>query len=337
MTDTVHKHSEKYLFGNPAAWINESDNPAVKGAYQAYLTGSLNHENYRLIESHFHQLIKLLPEKIRSKSHKADILYYSVKWNVAFLVNMGLTLETREIAIAADWIIKNFQLEDGSFSHAWKPAQGDALHTGDMTRVLYRAGIRGNRIDRSFSWISSHQRHDSGWLYAPVYSLTDSLKLTFFLKSGNGLSRETHQDVSSCLYSTVACLTALMTREKSKETSSLENASEFLIRSLLTGNLGKYTAPVRRLWNRKPGSPGIPILMQYDHLAFLQILNHVEKQDNELFSLLFNHAIGLQDTQGRWTCHNQSAGMLRPGKWFNQEDLNRLLTIRILNFLKQMD
>lgn len=306
----------KYLSNSPIEWLLEESDPSI-----SYLTRKeiLNDETGDAIYSR----IAGSPEcrKLYNKtgtllgnSKNYDIYYSGAVWCFAESVERGLDKRSKEISKTADFIISQCQTPTGGFSLQWKPQVELACRTGDMIRLLLRAGYNDENIKSGINWITSHQRHDGGWLHCPLAGICDQFKLVLLNKPGRGLSRESNEQVTSCIYATIACSMALIEyRVKSGSSSNdgiIKKAAEFFLKRSLFKNSRNEPIRPRSTWNRDFRLLGYPVMSQYDILYGLIFIAMAGFLGDRRAGEAFNLVMSKQNDDGSWNMENAQTGMM---------------------------
>ena len=123
---------------------------------------------------------------------------------MTFAASAGMSVLEDFFSECAEDVVASSFTECGGFSPAWKPRTACAGWSGSILKALLKAGYCGSEVHRCAEWLVSVQRNDGGWLYSPVLSSSDILKMYLFRKPGKGLVREAAQIPSSVIAS--ACV-----------------------------------------------------------------------------------------------------------------------------------
>ncbi len=308
--------TSKYLSNSPIEWLLEDSDPSI-----CYLTHKdiLEDKNCDgiypgIAESpEFRKLINRTGT-ILGNSNNYDIFYSGAVWCFAEAVERGLDKRSLIVQDTAEFIVSHCQTPSGGFGLRWKPQTELSCRTGDMIRLLLKSGFNDQRIQNGISWITSHQRHDGGWLHCPLAGICDQFKLILFNKPGKGLSRESNDKVNSCIYATIACSMALV--EYRCKTGSYGNddiikkaADFFLKRSLFKNSRNEPIKP-RSTWNSDFRLLGYPVMSQYDILYGLLFIARAGFIGDRRAGEAFNLIISKQNNDGSWNLENAQTGML---------------------------
>ncbi len=336
------KMNSKYLNQSPLDWLLEDSDPSIR-----YLTSkeivedSASDSLYGAI-TETPAIRRLVNRKgiLLGKSRHDDIFYSGIVWCFAEAIERGLDKRSSIIQNSAEFIITRYQTQSGGFSLQWKPLTEVACRTGDMIRLLLRAGFKGEKVNRGIEWIVAHQRHDGGWLHCPLAGTCDQLKLILLNKPGSGLNREGNHSVTSCIYATIACSMALADYRyisgSTRNDVPISRAAEFFLqRSLYKTGRGEPIRP-RPSWNRDFRLLGYPVMSQYDILLGTLFIAKAgllgERRAGEAFNLI----ISKQNNDGSWNMENAQTGMMfgnesrrrvgNKSKWVTLQAM-RLLTL----------
>ncbi len=336
------KMDSKYLIHSPLDWLLEDSDPSIR-----YLTSKEILEDpacdslYEAIAD-TPAIRKLVDRKgiLLGRSSHDDIFYRGIVWCFAEAIERGLDKRSSIIQNSAEFIIARHQTQSGGFSLQWKPLTELACRTGDMLRLLLRAGFKDERIHRGIEWIAAHQRHDGGWLHCPLAGSCDQLRLILLNKPGSGLNREHDLSVTSCIYATIACSMALVdyrdiTGSIQYDATISTAADFFLKRSLYKTSRGKPIQP-RPSWNHDFRLLGYPVMSQYDILLGTLFIAKAGLLSDRRAGESFNLVISKQNNDGSWNMENAQTGMMfgneskrhvgKKSKWVTLQAM-RLLTL----------
>ncbi len=335
----------RYLNMDPTEWLLEDSEPSINYLARKEILNE-NTDNFydRLFESEeVKKLLKNDQDIIGSTKH-FDLFYKGTMWNFAEAVERGLDKRTEAINKTADFLKNTCQTDTGGFSLNWNPKEAVACRTGDMVRFLLRAGFSDEKIRMGIRWIASKQRHDGGWLHCPISGICDQIKLVLFNRPGGGLAREQNQQVSSCLYATIACSLALIEYKKIAGLNDFDDhiknaAGYFLDRSFFLSDNGLEIKPEKG-WGRKRDFRliGYPVMSQYDVLYGLLFIAKAGYFNDHRTGEAFNIILSKQNPDGTWNLETARTGMLfgntgtkhigRKNKW---------VTLNVMRLLKYVN
>ena len=172
-------------------------------------------EYERLRASHeYRHFFSLARDGVLGDRRGFDLVGRGAMWRFAEAVARGY--DRRELAVreTAGFLIGRCRGGSGGFVMNWTPAVEAACVTGAMVRRLIEAGFDDDSIGRGIAWITSHQRHDGGWLHCPIAGTADVFRLLLLRRAGSGLSREEDRMVGSCVFASFECLMALLEYEE---------------------------------------------------------------------------------------------------------------------------
>lgn len=305
----------KYLITSPLSWLLEETDPLIR-----YLTlRDINEEknlqkeyNGILKTPEIDRLLKNASGGILGNSRAFGLFYRGTMWCFAEAVERGLDIRSDVIVKTADFLFKRCQTEAGAFIHSWNPESPTACRTGDMVKYLQLAGYDDERIERGISWITEHQRHDGGWLYCPISTSCDFLKLLLFNRAGKGIQRESDTSVTSCFYATIACLYALILYNKrnSDANQALRSGIEFFLRRRIFKNRNNHAINPSFWWNRDFRLLGYPVLNQFDILYCMIVIARGGYLQDTRTGEAFNLIVSKQNNDGTWNLENAQTGMM---------------------------
>ena len=326
---------DRYLTSSPVEWLLESSDPSINYLTEKLVSGNVgDKELYDSISQsgHIQKLVKDKNSRILGDIKNPDLFYRGTIWCFAEAVERGLSRDNPLVEETAGYIIDRFQLESGGFSLDWRPPVPVACRTGEMMRCLITAGYDSEAVKKGIGWIHENQRHDGGWLHCPLAGTCDTLKLTLFRRSGNGLSRENDRNVTSCFYATIACASALLLYPESRKDTINRAAEFFLRRKMFRSSRGTPIRPARG-WNPDFRLPGYPVLCQYDILSGLTFVAGAgffeDKRTGEAFNLIMQKQL----INGSWKYENTATGMLFQHA-DDSGDAHRWMTLRVLRLLR---
>ncbi len=333
--------TSKYLSNSPVEWLIDESDPSI-----SYLTrrdileDKRCHDLYPAIAEspEFSKLIGRTGT-ILGDGRNYDIYYSGTVWCFAEAVERGLDQRSPVIRETAEFIISQCQTPRGGFSLKWKPQVELACRTGDMIRLLVKAGYTDDRVRNGIAWITSHQRHDGGWLHCPLAGMCDQLRLVLLNSPGKGLAREANGNVKSCLYATIACSMALAEyREKTGSRTSdliIKKAADFFLRRSLFKNSRNEPIKPRSSWNRDFRLLGYPVMSQYDILYGLLFIARAGFIGDRRAGEAFNLVISKQNGDGTWNMENAPTGMMygdEPKKHTGRQ--SKWVTLQVMRLLK---
>ncbi len=333
--------ASKYLINSPIEWLLDESDPSI-----SYLTRRDILKDERCIDlypkiAESTEIGKLISKTgaILGDSKNHDIYYSGTIWCFAEAVERGLDMRSPVIRETAEFIISRCQTSSGGFSLKWKPQAELACRTGDMVRLLLKAGFNDNTIRNGVRWITNHQRHDGGWLHCPLAGICDQFKLILLNRPGKGLTRESDDAVTSCIYATIACSMALA--EYRNKTGSrvndpiMKKAAEFFLKRSLFKNSSKEPIKPRSSWNRDFRLLGYPVLSQYDILYGLLFIARAGFLGDRRAGEAFNLVISKQNGDGTWNMENARTGMMHgnePKKHTGKK--SKWVTLQVMRLLK---
>ncbi len=308
--------NSKYLSNSPLVWLLEDSDPSIR-----YLASKEILEDPACDSLYGTILETPSIEKMVSKKrillgniNNDDVFYHGIVWCFAEEIERGLDKRSLIIQNSAEFIISHYQTRSGGFSLQWKPLTELACRTGDLIRLLLKAGFKDENICRGIEWIATHQRHDGGWLHCPLAGTCDQLKLILLNKPGSGLKREHDHSVTSCIYATIACSMALVdykqiTGTKQYDAAISIAAEYFLRRSLYKTSQGDPIRP-RPSWNHDFRLLGYPVMSQYDILLGTLFIAKAGFLGDRRAGEAFNLIISKQNSDGSWNMENAQTGMM---------------------------
>jgi len=331
-----------YLKSDPINWLLEKSDPSVR-----YLTlrDIINNKDYEkeynnLFNSiEIKSLLQTETDGILGNKTKFDLYYKGSMWCFAEAVERGLDRRSDLIDRTTEYITSISQMPSGGFTLNWKPETEVSCRTGDMVKYLILAGYSGEKIEKGISWIIRNQRHDGGWLHCPLAGMCDMAKLTLFNKAGKGLNREKDENVSSCIYGTIACSMALIEykhRINSEKYSLPEKkAVDFFLNKKLFKTAKNKPIKPKNKWNSDFRLLGYPIMSQYDILYGLIFIAKSGNINDSRTGEAFNIVISRQNDNGTWNLETAQTGMMygnskKPPIGMN----NKWVTLNILRLLK---
>ncbi|HOT43372.1 MAG TPA: prenyltransferase/squalene oxidase repeat-containing protein [Spirochaetota bacterium] len=333
--------TSKYLSSSPIEWLLDESDPSI-----SYLTrrdiledDRCNDLYPKIAESP--EFVKLLGKtgNILGDQKNYDLYYSGTVWCFAEAVERGLDRRSPVIRETAEFIVSRCQTPDGGFSLKWKPRVELACRTGDMIRLLVKAGFDDNNVRNGITWITSHQRHDGGWLHCPLAGMCDQFRLILFNRPGKGLARESNNAVKSCFYATIACSMALA--EYAEKTGSrandhiLKKAADFFLKRSLFKNSGNEPIRPRSSWNRDFRLLGYPVMSQYDILYGLLFIARAGFLGDRRAGEAFNLVMSKQNGDGTWNMENARTGMMygnEPKKHAGKK--SNWVTLQVMRLLK---
>jgi prenyltransferase beta subunit len=130
--------------------------------------------------------------------------------NLTKLYNYGDTLENEQVKRGLIALIK-FQKVDGKFPLLLH-------HHGYALLLLSKFGLSANPlVEKSYRWISKRQRHDGGWL-----------------SSSQVPEGENHDDVKSCVWTTMVITQALANHSRLKNSEACKKGAQFILDNYLS-------------------------------------------------------------------------------------------------------
>ncbi len=337
----MNQLTSKYLSNSPIEWLLEDSDPSI-----CYLTrkdiledSSCDDQYSMIVQTPEVKRLKNRAGTALGNSSNYDVFYNGAVWCFAEAVERGLDRRSTVLQATARFIISHCQTPSGGFSLKWKPNIELACRTGDMIRLLLRAGYIDENVQRGIEWITAHQRHDGGWLHCPLAGICDQFTLILFNKPGAGLKREGDIMVASCFYATIACSMALA--EYKIQTSSRNNdgiiinaAEYFLKRSLFKNRHGEPIKP-RSTWNHDFRLLGYPVMSQYDILYGLLFIAKSGFLGDRRAGEAFNLIISKQNDDGSWNMENAQTGMMygNEAKKYSGKK-SKWVTLQVMRLLK---
>jgi hypothetical protein len=333
--------TSKYLSNSPLEWLLEDSDPSISYLTRRDILDDKSCDGLYSRISETPECKRLMNKSgtILGRSNNYDIFYYGAVWCFAEAVERGLDRRSPVLQETARFIISHCQTPSGGFSLKWKPNTELACRTGDMIRLLLRAGYIDEHVQRGIDWIMAHQRHDGGWLHCPLAGICDQFKLILFNKPGSGLEREDDNQVTSCFYATIACSMALAEyRIKSASHSydlTITNAAEFFLkRSLFKNTRGEPIRP-RSTWNRDFRMLGYPVMSQYDILYGLLFIAKSGFLGDRRAGEAFNLIISKQNNDGSWNMENAQTGMMYGNEAKKHKSKkSKWVTLQVMRLLK---
>lgn len=310
------RFDSKYLHSDPLDWLLNDPDPSIRFLTRMEILGDNPGDDLyaAIVESAGFKRLVNKNRSILGNIKKFDIHYTGTIWCFAEAVERGLDRRTDIVKTTAEYIISNCQTPAGGFSLQWKPLTEVACRTGDMVRTLIRAGFTDQRIENGISWIARHQRHDGGWLHCPLAGACDHLKLILLNKPGNGLTRESNTQVTSCIYATIACSMALieytMKTGATQYAAQIRNSAEYFLRRSLFKNSHNAPMKPKNSWNHDFRLLGYPLLSQYDILYGLLFLARAGYSGDRRTGEAFNAIMSKQNSDGTWNMVNTGTGMM---------------------------
>jgi len=318
----------KYLSSDPVPWLLEKNDPCIRYLTQRDIVNNNPDMDYDTLftSPEIKKLQEMTKNCIIGSLDRFDLYYKGAIWCFAEAVERGLDKRTGAIKKTAAFITDRCQLSSGGFTLNWKPEAETAIITGEILKYMILAGFDDQRIENGISWILKNQRHDGGWLYSPVSGLSDSLRLTLFRKSGNGLMLEKDKSVRSGLPATLSCTYALLLHKKKDDSheSAIKQASNFILDSLVSEDCDPLIK-----------NPGYPVLSAYDELYALLTVFRAGFSEDKRVGKTFNRIISRQNPDGTWNLENACAGMLYGNcRTPPLGKKNKWVTLNILRLLK---
>ncbi len=323
----------KYLNGDPVPWLTDGENPAVTYlAKRDLLSDGDPGRLYSQLElsaltGYFR---KNSSGNILGDSKNFDTFYRGSVWFFLLAVESGYDCRTDFVSKTADFLCGRSQLPDGGFSLRLNPPVSTGCRTGNIVTAMIKAGFNDERTESGISWIIKNQRPDGGWLHCPFRSTADIIKFVFMNRRGKGGSDDSDPQVQSCPVATFSCMSALALAGKPDSVEALRNAARFMLGL-------NYTQKNKNLSTRCGLSTellktGYPVMSQFEIISLLRVISDAGSWNTRGTAEIFNHLIGLQGSNGRWSSSNSCQGMIkekfRESRWVT---LNALRLIKAVS------
>ena len=324
---------DKYLKANPLPWLTDGENPAVAFHAKNEFTESVDlNKNYKELEES-----KLTVYFNNNQSggvlgnfKHPDIFYRGTVWYFLFAAECGYTVHTDFMNKTSEFLIQKTQLPSGGFSFTWNPPAAVGCRTGNLIRAMIMSGAGGDSVLSGTDWIVKNQRHDGGWLHCPVAGLCDIMKMVLLNKPGKGLLRENDELQPSCPVATLACASALQLLNKPEFNAAVSSGAEFLLSNNLFMNR-KFNDSVKCGQTGDFAQTGYPVMAQYELISVLGFIFKTGKWNDGRAGEAFNHILKKQNSEGKWSLENRSAGMVKdegPGsRWVTLNSLRMLQSL----------
>lgn len=259
---------------------------------------------------------------------------------IAKALNFGFDGRESFISKTIHVILERWQHPGGGICGPWQPPYPDAALTGEIIALALKADIFNDRVQKGIDWILARQRHDGGWLYAPISGIASALTFIFFIKSRDPLRHDGNPSIPSCMIATTACMKALLACRGKVRRETIDHAISRGARYMLTHHL-RIIKTVPTLFNYhltadSSAKVGNPLIFSYDILLGLLIIAASNLFNVPETSDAFNVLIAKQSDAGILPYENFSKGML----FQSAKELRRIVhpekwpTLNFLRLLK---
>ncbi|HPI13152.1 MAG TPA: hypothetical protein PK875_04660 [Spirochaetota bacterium] len=330
-----------YLNGNPIKWLMEDCGMEIRhlcarDILRPLLGESAVADEYeRLRASHeYRHFFSLARDGVLGDRRGFDLVGRGAMWRFAEAVARGY--DRRELAVreTAGFLIGRCRGGSGGFVMNWTPAVEAACVTGAMVRRLIEAGFDDDSIGRGIAWITSHQRHDGGWLHCPIAGTADVFRLLLLRRAGSGLSREEDRMVGSCVFASFECLMALLEYEERRGVAAEASgrAIEFFLENRMFMGPFRGAGAACVAGGRRSGFSryGYPVFLQYDTISGLIAIARSGRLADWRANGAFNAMLAAQNADGSFPAMGRSRGMPGRGGRLARDPWVTLNALRIL-------
>jgi hypothetical protein len=334
----------KYLAGNPIDILLDEADPIIRYLALRDIQGANSeqlHTSYaRMVaDTRSRELLSKIKNGIIGNAH--DILRFDKGsgFLLAKVVCFGFDCREEFIPATIEAMLEKWQNPDGGIHGPWEPQYPDATLTGEIISLALQAEYVNDRVRMGIEWICSHQRHDGGWLYAPISGIIPALSFLFFSKGNDPTHHDRNQDIPSCTIATAVCTKALLEyhRKHSDITiwQTIQRGAQYLISNHLN-----VTQTIPTLFNytyqNNASRIGYPVFLAYDKLHALLIISRAGLGNTPQATDVFNSLITKQNADGMFPYEHFSDGMIfrkkSEAKGVLSEKWSTLNFLRVLHF-----
>lgn len=340
----------KYLAGNPLETLLDDSDAIIRYLTRRDIqgeTGASLQKSYDQMadDKRCRELLSNIKKNILGDVN--DLLNFNRGSALLIAKALGFGFDGRETFISqtVHTILERWQHPSGGIHGPWQPPYPDAALTGEIIALALKSEIHSDRVQKGIDWILAHQRHDGGWLTAPISGLANALTFIFFSKSRDPLRNDGNPSIPSCMIATAACMKALLSCRGKVFRDGIDHAIARGTHYMLSRSLHIVkTIPTVFNFHLSANSSaklGYPLIFSYDILLGLLIAAESNLFNAPETSDSFNVLISKQSERGILPYENFSKGMMfqsakdlrgtaDPGKW---PTLNFLRLLKLAGIL----
>ncbi len=309
----------KYVAGNPVEHLLDDSDAIIRYLTLRDIIGDCSAPlqktyNEMADDKRCRELLSNIKKHILGDVHDIINFQSGSAFLIAKALNFGFDGRETFISKTIYEILDRWQLPGGGIRGPWQPPYPDAALTGEIIALALKGGIFDDHVQRGIDWILSRQRHDGGWLHAPISGIANAMTFIFFSKSHDPLRDDSNLRIPSCMIATTACVKALLASRGKLFRETIDDALTRGARYMLTHHLRIIkTIPTLfnyHLYTDSSAKLGYPLIFSYDILLGLLIIAASNLFNVPETSYAFNVLIAKQSDAGILPYENFSKGML---------------------------